>query len=98
MAHPVWLVRRKVLIPDRPVRALDRSSLVSRCDLTSHSLTVMMAPGGFGKTALLGDCCRQAKANGSLVAWVTLDEHDDPATLVSYLPLAFAGVGRGVRA
>ena len=89
----MWLARRKVLVPDRPVGALDRPSLVGRCDPTLHRVVVLMAPGGFGKTFLLGECCRRARADGRLVAWVTTDEHDDPETLLSYLALAFAEAG-----
>ena len=91
--RPVWLARRKVLIPDRPVGALDRPTLVGRCDPTLYRVVVLMAPGGFGKTVLLGDSCRRARADGNLVAWLTTDEHDDPETLVSYLALAFAESG-----
>ncbi|MYD86768.1 MAG: hypothetical protein F4Y14_11720, partial [Acidobacteria bacterium] len=72
---------------------MDRPSLVDRCDPTLHRIVVLMAPGGFGKTFLLGECCRRAQADGRLVAWVTTDEHDDPETLVSYLALAFAESG-----
>ena len=89
----MWLARRKVIIPDRPVGALDRPLLVGRCDPALHRVVVLMAPGGFGKTVLLGECCRRAQDDGRLVAWVTTDEHDDPETLVSYLALAFAESG-----
>ena len=92
-APPAWLAPRKVIIPDRPVGALDRPLLVSRCDLTRYRMTVLMAPGGFGKTVLMAECCRRAQADGSIVAWVSLDEHDDPDTLVGYIALAFAESG-----
>ncbi|MDE2905444.1 MAG: hypothetical protein OXQ28_05095, partial [Acidobacteriota bacterium] len=56
-------------------------------------MTILMAPGGFGKTVLLAECCRRARARSVTVAWVSLDEYDDPDTLVSYLALALAESG-----
>ena len=92
-ARPTWLARRKVMIPERPEGALSRPSLVERCDPTRQRLTLLLAPGGFGKTVLLAECCRQARADGVTVGWVSLDEYDDPETLVSYLAFALAESG-----
>ena len=54
------------------------------------------APGGFGKTTLLGACCRDAAARGIPVAWLSLESGDDPGTLDAYLPFAFQQAGLDV--
>lgn len=81
------------MIPERPAGALDRPLLQERCDPRRQRLTVLLAPAGFGKTVLLAECCRRARADGVTVAWVSLDEYDDPETLVNYLALALGESG-----
>ncbi|MGT2490479.1 hypothetical protein ACU4GD_07900 [Cupriavidus basilensis] len=41
-------------------------------------VTIVQAPAGFGKTSLLIQWHREYIMRGSAVAWVSLDEHDDP--------------------
>ncbi|MCY4119448.1 MAG: hypothetical protein OXG72_00810, partial [Acidobacteria bacterium] len=47
----------------------------------------------FGKTALLGHCCRVLREQGVVVAWLSLDEEDGPGSLAAYLALAFEAAG-----
>src|SRR5262245_32648465 len=48
-------------------------------------LTLVSAPPGFGKSALLAESLDAARAAGLLVAWVSLDAEDsDPATFWTY--------------
>ena len=95
-----WLLRHKVSLPDPIEGWLERKELEARCALTERRLTVLRAPGGFGKTALLGHRCRRLREQGVVVAWLSLDEEDGPGPLAAYLALAFeaAGLERGGRA
>ncbi|MCY4602262.1 MAG: hypothetical protein OXF27_20350, partial [Acidobacteria bacterium] len=56
-----WLLRQKIAIPDRVAGYFDRAELVDRAMPTRRRLTVLVAPGGFGKTTLLGECCRRVR-------------------------------------
>ena len=51
-------------------------------------LTVLTAPGGFGKTTLLAECCRRLRQDGTPIAWVSVDDHDEPAVLDTYIAFA----------
>ena len=88
-----WLLRHKVSLPDPIEGWLEREELEARCALTERRLTVFHAPGGFGKTALLGHCCRTLREQGVVVAWLSLDEEDGPGSLAAYLALAFEAAG-----
>src|SRR5579859_432835 len=46
-----------------------------------HSLTLISAPAGFGKTMLLSAWAQSLLASNSLVAWVSLDEEDNEPRL-----------------
>ena len=83
-----WLLRQKIAIPDRVAGYFDRAGVVDRAMPTRRRLTVLVAPGGFGKTTLLGECCRRARENGTPVAWVSVDEQDEPAVLDTYVACA----------
>ncbi|MCY4468453.1 MAG: LuxR C-terminal-related transcriptional regulator [Thiotrichales bacterium] len=83
-----WLLRQKVAVPDRVTGYFDRAALVSRAMPTRHRLTVLMAPGGFGKTTLLAECCRRLRGDGIPVAWVSVDEKDEAAILDTYTAYA----------
>ena len=64
-----WLLRQKIAVPERVAGYLDRAGLVDRVMPTRRRLTVLQAPGGFGKTTLLGECCRRLCEDGVPVAW-----------------------------
>ena len=91
-AAPPWLLRQRVTVPEPPARYCPRPDLNRRCAPAGRAVTVLTAPGGFGKTTLLAACCRDAAANGVPVAWLTLAD-DDPATLDTYLAFAFREAG-----
>jgi LuxR family maltose regulon positive regulatory protein len=66
--------RRQALVP--------RSALVDRLDASSESITVVVAPPGYGKTTLLSEWSQR---DPSRFAWLSLDRHDnDLARLASY--------------
>ena len=92
-----WLLRQKVLLPDRTTGFVERPELARRCDPTQRRLTAFHAPGGFGKTTLLAEACRLLRERGVVVAWLTLNEDDDGNSLASYLSLAFSTGGLDIR-
>ena len=88
-----WLPRHRVAIPEPPARYCDRPDLSRRCALTDQPVTVLMAPGGFGKSTLLAHSCRAVVARGVPVAWVTLSHDDQPGALDAYFAFAFQEAG-----
>ena len=85
-----WLLRQKISIPERVAGHLDRVDLEDRVMPTRRRLTVLNAPGGFGKTTLLAECCRHLRKDGIPVAWISVDEQDEPEVLDTYITIAFA--------
>ena len=92
-----WLLRQKVLLPDRVAGFVDRPALNRRCDPTQRRLTALHAPGGFGKTTLLAEACRLLRQRDVVVAWLTLNEKDDGDSLASYVSLALSAGGLDVQ-
>ena len=79
--RPGFVARRRLL------QALDRGSLTP--------LTVVTAPAGFGKSALLSDW---ATRRAHRVAWLSIDPGDnDPARFWRYVVAALDGIRRGLR-
>lgn len=90
---PPWLLRHRVAIPARSPGFFHRAEPETRCTPTSQRLTLLIAPGGFGKTTLLAECCRDVLERGVPVAWLALDSGDEPHMLESYLVHAFEAAG-----
>lgn len=84
-----WLLRHRVAVPDPAPGYVDRPFLEARCTTLDARITLLHAPPGFGKTALLANCCRRLQADGVTVAWLSLDENDSPEALAGYLASAF---------
>ncbi|MDF3882239.1 LuxR C-terminal-related transcriptional regulator [Cupriavidus basilensis] len=82
--------------PRAPRHLLARSRLGSDGErFRDRPVTIVQAPAGFGKTSLLIQWHREYIMRGSAVAWVSLDEHDDPGRLLLGLTSAIrAGCGR----
>ena len=93
-----WLMRQKIAVPERVAGYLDRAGLVERAMPTRRRLTVLKAPGGFGKTTLLAECCRRLREDGVPVAWLFLDEQDEPEVLDTYIAYACRSAAAGVDA
>ena len=66
-------------------RILRRWALADRCAPTARRLTLLVAPGAFGKTSLLVECCRDALERGVPTTWLRLDRDDGPEMLDAYL-------------
>ena len=90
-----WLQRQKIAIPNRVPGWLDRAQLEDWIRPTRRRLTVLTAPGGFGKTTLLAECCRRLRNDGLPVAWLSVDEHDEPAVLDTYIAFACQSAAAG---
>ena len=88
-----WLSTAKASVPDRVVGYLDRLALLERVLPTRRRATVLVAPGGFGKTVLMSESCRELRDAGVMAAWLTLDGQDAPQTLNAYLAYAFQVAG-----
>ena len=85
---PFRVLPEKTVIPDPPAGALVRPKLAERLNPVRRRLTVLVAPGGFGKTTLLADCCRSIVANGGQVIWLSVDEEDDANRVVAHFAYA----------
>lgn len=86
----------RVAPPRAPRHLLVRPRLAMD-DLRWREAPVLLvqAPGGFGKTSLLAQWRREHLARGTVVAWLTAGERDDPQRLLRGLTLAFrSGAGR----
>ena len=83
----------KVRVPGRRREAVPRPRLVGRVG-SGARLTLVSAPAGFGKTTVVTEWL--AEAEGSAVAWVSLDERDnDPGTFWTYVITALQGATEG---
>ena len=92
-ALPPWFLHQKISIPDPVTGHLNRAELMERSMPTRRRLTVLNAPGGFGKTTLLAECCRHLRDHGTPTAWISLDELDEPAILATYITAACQRTG-----
>ncbi|MFP3713168.1 LuxR C-terminal-related transcriptional regulator [Puerhibacterium sp. TATVAM-FAB25] len=84
------LVRTKLRAPRPRAAAVPRDRLVDRlADATTATLTVVVAPAGFGKTTLLAQWL--ARPGTGPVAWFAADPRDDdPAVFWRYVLAALA--------
>jgi len=93
------LLKSKYRMPVRRLGAVPRRRLADRLAAASRlPLTVLSAPAGFGKTTLLTEWLADTAADGTTVAWLSLDRRDnDPVLfwtyLVSALQAAVPGLG-----
>ena len=88
-----WLLRQKVTVPERTPGYVDRPGLLDRAMPNRNRLTAIVAPGGFGKTTLLAECCRRLAKRGIVTAWLSVDGSDGADVLDSYLAFAFRYAG-----
>ena len=93
-----WLRLQKITLPARVAGYVERAKLIERAMPVRRRLTVLKAPGGFGKTTLLAAVSRRLRGMGVPVAWVSVDEQDEPATLDTYVACACRSAAAGVAA
>ncbi|MFY1632036.1 LuxR C-terminal-related transcriptional regulator [Solwaraspora sp. WMMB335] len=91
----VPLLASKITAPRPPAGLVDRPRLTNRLDAGVQApLTLLVAPAGWGKTALLAGWFGGRRANG-VAAWLTLESGDHANRFWSYLHAAIATeVGR----
>lgn len=65
------------MIPPARPGFLARDRLSRQLTDSTAKLLLVAAPAGWGKTSLLGDWAAAQRDAGTVVAWVSLDEHDD---------------------
>ena len=89
-----WLLRTKVTPPEPPEGYFHRPALLRQLDPSANRrVSVLRAPGGFGKTTTLAEVARRAGKQGALVAWLTVDEDDAPGLFGAHLAYAFEHAG-----
>ncbi|SMG58069.1 LuxR C-terminal-related transcriptional regulator [Paraburkholderia susongensis] len=88
----VSLIQTKMIAPRLPPGCVQRLALLKRIDAQRpHSIVVVTAPAGFGKTTLLAGWSEALSAKNQPVAWLSLDaEDDDPQQVGAYLVAAFS--------
>ncbi len=91
------ILKTKLYIPSPPANRVERFGLLARLnEIEQHTLTLISAPAGFGKTTLLAEWISQMSLP---VAWLSLDPADnDPNRFLSYLAEALEGLHEGVAA
>src|SRR3954468_17761871 len=99
---PGPLVETKLFLSPARAGAVPRPRLSDRLAGDGGRLTLLSAPAGFGKTALLRSWLADPDASRA-IAWVSLDEGDQDATtfwayVVASLDRAAPGVGTGALA
>jgi LuxR family transcriptional regulator, maltose regulon positive regulatory protein len=89
------LLATKIAIPRISSDLLPRSHLMIRLEeATTHELTLVSTPAGFGKTTLLASW---AKSTEKSVAWLSLDRDDnDPMRFWRYVVAAVGSPRRGI--
>ena len=85
------------MAPAPPAGYLRRAPLLARLEgLLERRLTVLQAPGGFGKTTVLADIAGSVRERGLVAGWISLDGDDTPNLFGSYLAAAFEQAGLDV--
>jgi LuxR family maltose regulon positive regulatory protein len=89
----------ELVLKTTPPRSQKTAHMRERLSIDSAALADKMAiavqgPAGFGKTFLLAQWRREFLSRGAVVAWLTLDEHDDGVRFARGLAAAMA-VGSG---
>lgn len=85
------LIMTKLNIPTVSSKILKRQNLFKKLDdYLNYKLTIINAPAGYGKTALITSWLSQKQNRKSIITWLSLDEEDnDPDIFWSYFLLSF---------
>src|SRR4249919_2906357 len=78
MSEPAFIL--KTTPPRMPRMAVERERLARFwADVSDRTAIAVVAPAGFGKSTLLAQWRRRWLEQGALVAWLTVDDKDEPA-------------------
>ena len=97
MARP--LLDTKLYAPRPRPSLVNRPQLIEKLSRgTQHTLTLVSAPAGFGKTTLLAEWLAASRATQQSVGWVSLDEADNDSVsfwtyVIAALQTAVPGIG-----
>lgn len=90
LAERFGLLEAKLDVPAARAGSVPRTGLVNRLRAASVSVVTVVAPGGYGKTTVLGQWARR---DIRPFAWVAVeDEDNDPVVLLRYVTAALDGV------
>ena len=98
------LINTKLSAPQLRSGLVDRPTLLGKLrESASHSLTLICAPAGYGKTTLLVNWIAELKKtpepDNPIICWLSLDEGDnEPIRFISYLVAAIETAGTGISA
>jgi LuxR family transcriptional regulator, maltose regulon positive regulatory protein len=86
------LIQTKMAPPRPPKCRVTRRALLRKLAATAeHTVTLVTAPAGFGKTTTLAEWCEVLRSRHQFVAWLSLDDDDDDADQFgAYLVAAFS--------
>ena len=85
-APDIGLLESKLHPPTPRPGAVARTALLDRLEASTAPIVSVVAPGGYGKTTLLGQWAARCPLSS---AWLSLDEHDEePIVLLDYLVAA----------
>ena len=68
--------------PELPANFLSRRHLFELIDDRAPGYTMVVAPGGYGKTSLIAEWAKQSKKK---IAWYTMSESDKMGEIPTYL-------------
>lgn len=91
LSHTHQLLMAKLAVPAAQPRLVSRSRLLTHLAQARSRLTLLCAPAGFGKSALLSDWLQTSHqgSHASDITWLMLDEADnDPLRFWTYLGTA----------
>ncbi len=84
----------KVTAPRVPVGLVERTgTTMESARLHDRQVVAVVAPAGFGKTALLCQWRRALLRRGAIVAWLSADDADEPARFTKAIALAMERAG-----
>ncbi|RIK93582.1 MAG: hypothetical protein DCC73_08400 [Proteobacteria bacterium] len=90
-----WLIASKVIPVNQPAFLISRQALglmLAACVV--KTVTLLEAPGGYGKSTLLAQWRDRLLARGHTVGWLFLDEDDNsPTILLTYIVYALTKGG-----
>ncbi len=89
-----WLLSSKVSPPRISINANRRERLLANLSENIEKRVILLeAPAGFGKTLLLSQWREELRNEGTIVAWLSINQTDQPDLLLPYLAFAFYQAG-----
>ncbi|MBT7952625.1 MAG: AAA family ATPase, partial [Gammaproteobacteria bacterium] len=89
-----WLLTSKVSPPRISINANRREKLLTTLSGNIEKRVVLLeAPAGFGKTLLLSQWREELRSRGTIVAWLSVNQTDQPDLLLPYLAFSFYQAG-----